>query len=137
MDIEHFKQLIAYSAIEVNASILRALIEAQKSNQNLLDFVKKHINSSLESEMESADKQTEIIFDALFRATLENIQNPNLDPPVILETLGKIQQSTQDPKLATLFISSFVQTETQNLLDKLRKEEPEALEKLVSWSSKS
>ena len=132
-NIEAVQEVIAQSVKQITAEMGKALMSGLQEKLNFKGLAEKHISITHKEELSASDGKTQMIYKKLFIATNEHIQKNS--PPLVM-TFAMMNDQAGNTESAGMFLGTFVLPAVKPLIEKLKIEQPEALDHKEIWVQK-
>ncbi len=129
-EIEAVREIVAETAKNITMKMVQALISGHQENFGIIQLAKKHINVKLREELSESDDKVKMVSKKLFLATHKYIQN--FSKP-LQKTFRKMKEQTDNETAGRQFLGSFVLPAAKEMVEKLKVEQPGALECSEIW----
>ena len=124
------QEMVAQSTKQITAEMIKALMSGLQENLDFKGLAEKHISTTCKEELSASDEKIQMIYQKLFNATHEHIQN--YSQPLVM-TFAMMNQQTGNVESAGMFLGTFVLPAVKSIIEKLKVEQPEALDNKEIW----
>jgi len=130
INIESIQNVVAHEIIQISQEMVKALMAGLQENLDFKGLAEKHISAEYKQKLSSSDAKIQMIFQKLFIASQEHIQKHS--QPLVM-TFAMMNQQTGNKESADMFLGTFVLESAKSVFEKLKNEQPEALENKEIW----
>lgn len=131
INIEAVQEMVAQSVKQITMEMVKVLKSGLQAKLNFKGLAEKNVSSTLKEQLSASDEKTRMIYQKLFNATNEHIQK---NSPPLVTTFAMMNAQTSNAGTDSMFLGTFVLPEVKSLIEKLRVEQPEALENKDIWA---
>ena len=130
VNIEAVQEMVAQSVKQITAEMIKALMSGLQEKLDFKGLAEKHISTTHKEELSASDEKIQMIYQKLFIATHEHIQK--YSQPLVM-TFAMMNQQTGNVESGGMFLGTFVLPVVKSMVEKLKVEQPEALDNKEIW----
>ncbi len=128
-EIEAVQEIVATTVKNISLKMVQALMSGLQESLDFKKLAEKYINVKLSEELSESDDKVKMVSKKLFLATEEHIQK---NSPPLVQAFEKMKKQTSETAVRQ-FLGSFVLPAAKEMVEKLKVEQPGALECSDIW----
>lgn len=130
VNIVAVQEIVAQTVKSITAEMVKALMSGLQEKLDFKGLAEKYISVKHKEEISLSDEKTQMIYQKLFLATHEHIQKNSQH---LVMTFAMMNQQTGNVESAGMFLGTFVLPAVKSMIEKLKVEQPEALNDKGIW----
>lgn len=131
INIKAVQEIVTQTVIQISTEMVKALMVGLQEKLDFKGLAEKHISITHQEELSASDTKTQMIYRKLFMATQEHIKTHS--QPLTM-TFAMMNQQTSNNETAGMFLGAFVLPAVHSVIERLKIEQPEALDTQEIWA---